>query len=69
MIEYLALGLAWLLLPLPFAVLVGKCISQGQPEDEPAWPCAAVDVADVPAQRQPAALAATSAEAATSAGR
>ena len=31
MIEYLALGLAsWLLLSLPFAVFVGKCISVGQ---------------------------------------
>lgn len=31
MIEYLALGLlGWLLLSLPFAVLIGKCISVGQ---------------------------------------
>lgn len=30
MIEYLALGLAWLLLPIPFAVFIGKCISVGQ---------------------------------------
>lgn len=29
MIEYVALGLAWLLLPLPFAVLFGKCVSMG----------------------------------------
>lgn len=30
MIEYLAVGLAWLLLPLPFLVFIGKCISVGQ---------------------------------------
>jgi hypothetical protein len=29
-IEYLAIGLAWLLLPLPFAVFIGKCIEVGQ---------------------------------------
>ncbi len=30
MIEYLALGLAWLLFSFPFAVFIGKCISVGQ---------------------------------------
>ena len=30
MIELLAFGLVWLVLSVPFAVMVGKCISVGQ---------------------------------------
>lgn len=30
MIEYLLLGVGWLLLSLPVSVLIGKCISVGQ---------------------------------------
>ena len=61
MTEVLVLGLAWLLLPLPFAVFVGKCISVGQAgetarhagEERTSTDAGRVPV--VPAQRRPAA--------------
>jgi hypothetical protein len=59
--QVLAVGLAWLLLPLPFAVFVGKCIGVGQAGEVARHaadqrPSTAADpVPVVPAQRRPAA--------------
>ena len=59
--DVLTLGLAWLLLSVPFAVFVSKCIGEGQSGElarDAADECpstAAEPVPGVPAQRRPAA--------------
>lgn len=60
--QVLAVGLAWLLLSLPFAVFVGKCISVGQAGEvarhaaDQRPPTAAEPLPAVPAQRRTAAV-------------
>ena len=59
----LAVGLAWLVLSLPFAVFVGKCIGVGQAGEtarhaaEERTATGAAPVPLVPAQRRPAPAA------------
>ncbi len=53
MLDYLALGLAWLLLPLPFAIFLGKCIGVGQAGE---WERHAAEAETTAAPLQPGAV-------------
>lgn len=63
MIEHLALavalGLAWLLVPLPFAIFIGRCISVGQAGETARHAAVAVEPDTTPALPASDAVSAT----------